>query len=158
MTCGEVSEHKNRRGGPCGFTLPTGATACAYHSTDAAGRSLLASKGPEARRMKRLLPAEYRVPAFDTREAVQRFARDLAHKVLTEKVDPRRVDTALRAAGVALSALTAQTQEKLLETLLRLEHGEMAMGLLLRLQEGVSKGRREKIPEKVRVLPPLETS
>ncbi len=148
MTCGDRG-FKTKTGRPCGFNIKADANGCKYHLLGPKGRSLLASKGPLARRLKRLLPGNYEVPAFDTRESVQRFAQDLAHKVLTTPCDPRRIDTALRAAGVALSALAAATQEKLLDALLRIEYGEAAVLLLTRLQEGMKQGPRRPLPRRV---------
>src|SRR5438132_1390319 len=109
-------------------------------------RVSLATKGAIASKMKRALPADYRMPPFDSRDSVVQFAQDLAKRVLTEDVDPRRVDTALRAAGVALSAFAAATQEKLVDALLKIEHGGAAMLLLTRLQDGLTEGRRRPLP------------
>ena len=157
MTCGERG-FKTKTGRPCRFTISAAAKGCKYHLLGPKGRSLLASRGPLARRLKRLLPGNYEIPCFDSRESVQRFAQDLAHKVLTTPCDPRRIDTALRAAGVALSALAAATQEKLLDALLRIEYGEAAVLLLSRLQDGLSKGPRRPLPGRVVTIPQGEAS
>ena len=84
--------------------------------------------------------------------------QDLAHRVLTTKVDPRRIDSALRAAGEARAVLAAGTQEKLLDALLRIEYGEAAVLLLTRLQEGLKQGPRRPLPGRVVTIPQGETS
>ena len=50
--------------------------------------------------------------------------------------------------GLALKIQLEQvrTQQQLVNTLLRLEHGEAAMALLLRLQDGLTKGPRRPVP------------
>ncbi len=159
MKCGEISGHMTKQGKPCGQNVAADATqGCLWHSRGPRARSLMASKGPAARRQKRLIPVGSYHPQFETRDAVVRFAEDLAKKVLTSRVDPRRVDSALRAATVALSAFAAQTQEKLVDTLLRIEHGEAAMALLLRLQEGLAKGPRRPVPGRVVTIPEAKPS
>ncbi|MDA2910419.1 hypothetical protein MYX04_05765 [Nitrospiraceae bacterium AH_259_D15_M11_P09] len=157
MKCGERG-FKTKTGQPCKFNISDAANGCKYHLLGPKGRSLLASKGPAARRLRRLLPANYEVPAFDNRESVQRFAQDLARKVLTTPCDPRRIDTALRAAGVALSALAAATQEKLVDALLCIEHGGAAVLLLTRLQDGLKQGTRRPLPGRVVTIPQGEAS
>ena len=151
MKCGDRG-FVNAAGQPCGQVIGVKAAACIWHSRTPEERSLLALKGGIASRLQRALPATYAMIPFDSRESVVRFAEDLARRVLTEDVDPRRVDSALRAAGVALSAFTAQTQERLVEALLKIEHGGAAMLLLTRLQDGLAEGRRRPLPGRVAVL------
>ncbi len=157
MICGDRG-FKNKVGQPCRFNIRADAKGCKSHLLGPKGRSLLASKGPAARRMKRLLPGNYCVPPFDTRESIIRFVQDLAHRVLTTKVDPRRIDSALRAAGEARAVLAAATQEKLLDALLRIEYGEAAMMLLTRLQDGLKQGPRRPLPGRVVTIPQGEAS
>ena len=101
------------------------------------------------RRRKLLIPVGSYHPQFESRAAVVRFAEDLAKKVLTSRVDPKRVSVALHAATVALSAFAAQTQEKLLDALLKIEYGESALLMLSRLQEGMKQGARRPLPARV---------
>ncbi len=157
MKCGERG-FKTKTGQPCRFNIRADANGCKYHLLGPKGRSLLASKGPAARRMKRLLPGNYCVPPFDTRESIIQFVHHITRQVLVEKVDPRRIDTALRGATVALSALAGATQEKLLDALLVVEHGHAAVQLLARLEDGLAKGTRRPLPGMVVALPMKESS
>ena len=158
MKCGESSGHMTKQGKLCAFNSRDDAKGCAYFLRDALGRTILAKQGPAARRLKRLLPASYRVPPFDTRESIIEFVHHITRQVLVEKVDPRRIDTALRGATVALSALAGATQEKLLDALLAIEHGQAAVQLLTRLQDGLAKGTRRPLPGTVVTLPVTESS
>lgn len=150
MKCGDLG-FTNAAGAPCGQNIAADATGCLWHSRTAEERSLLATKGAIASKMKKALPADYAMRPFDSRDSVIQFAQDLAYRVLTQDVDPRRIDTALRAAQVALSGFAAATQEKLVDALLRIEHGGAAMMLLTRLQEGLTERRTRPLPG-VRVL------
>ena len=150
MTCGELTKHTNKRGELCGQNVAADATrGCLWHSRGPRARSLMASKGSAARRRKLLIPVGSYHPQFESRAAVVRFAEDLAKKVLTSRVDPKRVSVALHAATVALSAFAAQTQEKLLDALLKIEYGETALLMLTRLQEGMKQGARRPLPARV---------
>ena len=157
MTCGEKG-FKTKTGQPCRFNIRADARGCTFHLLGSKGRSILAAKGPAARRLRKLLPGTYCVPPFDTRASILAFVQDLAHRVLTTKVDPRRIDSALRAAGEARAVLAAATQEKLLDALLKIEYGEAAMMMLTRLQEGLKHGPRRPLPGRVVALPQGETS
>lgn len=147
MKCGDRG-FKTVNGTPCGQTIGARAKACIWHSRTPEERTLMASRASLCKKNRRLLPADFAnamVP-FNSRESVIQFAQDLARRVLTEDVDPRRIDSALRAAGVALNGFAAQTQEKLVDALLRLEHGGAAFALLARLQDGLNEGRRRPLP------------
>lgn len=145
MRCGDKG-HKTILGRPCQQPINAKAKGCLWHSRTPAQRKLMSLRGNVIGRLKRALPEDYKMIPFDSRESVIRFAEDLARRVLTQDVDPRRVDTALRAATVALSAFTAATQEKLVEAMLRVEHGGTAMLLLARLTDGLTEGRRRPLP------------
>ncbi len=155
MKCGELG-HKTADGKPCGQTISATAKGCIWHSPDRTPeqKHQTAMKGALLAHKRRLLPETSRLPPFDTREHVIKFAEGLARDVLTRDVDPRRVDTALRAAGVALTAFAQETQEKLVDALLKIEHGGAAMLLLSRLQDGLTQGRRRPLPG--RALPALQ--
>jgi len=157
MKCGDRG-HNTVDGTPCQQNNSADAKGCIWHSPARTPdqKHLTALKGGLMVRKRRLLPESYRMPPFDTRENVIKFAGGLARDVLTRDVDPRRVDTALRAAGVALTAFAQATQEKLVDALLTIEHGGAAMLLLTRLQDGLTEGRRRPLPG--RALPLLETS
>lgn len=145
MKCGDKG-HKTILGAPCQQPINSKAKGCLWHSRTPEQRKLMSLRGNVIGRLKRALPADYQMIPFDSRESVIRFAEDMARQALTGDVDCRRVDTALRAAGVALSAFTAATQEKLVEAMLRVEHGGTAMLLLARLTDGLAEGRRRPLP------------
>ncbi len=158
MKCGEISGHITKQGKVCAFNIDDDAKGCAYFLRDAVGRSLLAKKGATASAERKRLPRTYLLPPFDTRESIIKFVHDITRRVLVEKVDCRRVDTALRGATVALSALAGATQEKLLNVLLAVEHGHAAVQLLARLEDGLAKGTRRPLPGMVVELPMKESS
>lgn len=101
------------------------------------------------------LPSEYAV-AFPDRESVVRFVEDLAKRALTDSIDLRRIDVALRAANVALTAFGMSTQERMVDALLRLEHGGTAIVLLERMQSSLATGSRRPLPGRVLTLPKEE--
>ncbi len=152
MKCGDLG-HKTANGTPCQQTIAATAKGCIWHSPDITDtqRRFYAQKGGEAVRKRKLLPADptlppFRMTAFTSRRDVVAFVHDLARRVLTEKIDPKRVDTAIRAAGVALTAFGQETQERMVEALLKLEHGGTAVVMLERLTEHITTGRRRPLP------------
>jgi hypothetical protein len=153
MKCGELG-HKTVRGTLCDQNVPEGAKGCLWHGSTAAERSVLAMKGGLASKMRRALPADFTMAPWDDRAAVVRFAEDMARTALTADVDPRRVDAALRAASVALSGFAAETQERLVEALTRVEHGGTAALLLDRLTTGLAGGRVRVLPTKLALTRP----
>jgi hypothetical protein len=75
---------------------------------------------------------------------------------LKEDGDLRRVAEARDAAGLALSAHSARTQQQLVDALLRLEHGGAAVALLAQFQNGQASGQRRPLPGRVLSLPGSE--
>src|SRR5262245_41910859 len=130
MKCGDRG-HVTAQGLPCQQDISAKAPGCLWHSGSAETRRLIASRGGYAVHMKRALPSTYQVPEFGDPEAIIAFARELARLSLTEDVDIRRVAEARGAASLALSAFTARTQEKLVEAMLRVEHGGAAVAMLM---------------------------
>ena len=65
---------------------------------------------------------------------------------LKDDVDLRRVAEARGAASLALSAVSARSQAKLVDALLRLEHGGAAVALLAQFQAGQASGPRRPLP------------
>ena len=145
MKCGDRG-HTTKAGQPCQQNISEAMAGCIWHTSTPEKRHLLAFSGGIASKRRHLLALTYPLIPFDSRESVIKFAEDLARKVLTQDVDPRRIDTALRAAGVALTAFAQGTQEKLVEALLQLEHGGTALIFLQRLQDGLADGRRRPLP------------
>ncbi len=159
MKCGDLG-HRSANGEPCGQQISATSKGCLWHDPTRTPeeRHFYATKGGYSRKEKKLLPAPpdappFRTPDFGTRESVVNFVQDLARRVLTEAIDPRRVEAALRAAGVALTAFGQQTQERMVEALMRLEHGSTAVIMLERLTEGMASGRRRPLPGLPRTLP-----
>jgi hypothetical protein len=147
MKCGDLG-FTTSLGAPCQQNVGRASKGCLWHSRSPEQRAVLAMKGGLASKMRRAKPADYVMAPWDDRAAVVRFAEDMARTALTEDVDPRRVDVALRAAGVALQGFAAETQEKLVDALLRLEHGGAAALLLERLSSGLASGRVRMLPKR----------
>jgi len=156
MKCGDKG-FTTVTGHPCGQTIGADTPACIWHSRTPEERTLLASKGGLKTTIKRAFPSDYAV-GFPDREAVVRVVEDLAKRALTDQVDLGRIDTALRAASVALTAFGMATQEKMVDALLRLEHGGTAIVLLERMQASLSTGTRRPLPGRLVRVPTEEPS
>ncbi len=154
MKCGEKG-HKTIHGEPCGQTIAVRAKGCLWHSRTPAQRRILAAKGSVVGRMKNELPPNYEAPAFDSRESIVAWCRDMAEKVLHGRVSVNLSAEARGYAQLALQARIAEAQERLVEGMLKIEHGSAAMLLWSRLQDGLSEGRRRPLPG-ARVLPLAE--
>ena len=139
--CGRPKDN----GAPCGYRL-YGARQCPWHGDGVtqADRTLHATKGAILSRLSRALPATTAEPPFDTEENIVGWSQRMAHAALTQDVDPRRLAEARGFAQLALSALSARNQAKLVDALLRLEHGGAAVALLAQFQAG--QDRRRPLP------------
>jgi hypothetical protein len=147
MKCGELG-FTNADGQPCGQNVAAGAKSCLWHDESPKGKrraDLERKRGGLVSRGKGALPPGYAV-SFPDREAVVRFVEDLAKRALTDDVELRRIDTALRAASVALTAHGMAIQEKMVEALLKLEHGGNSIILLERMQASLATGTRRPLP------------
>lgn len=145
MKCG-VRGHKTVTGQPCQQTIGARAKGCVLHTRTAAERSLLATKGGIASRMRRGLPSSYHIPEFDSPKTIKAVARDLAHLALTGDVELRRLSEARGLLSIALSACQVESQAQLVDALLRMEHGGVAFAFLARLQDGLEQGRSRPLP------------
>lgn len=148
MKCGE-NGYLTVDGKPCGQNLHPGKPSCLWHGKSDAERSDLARRGAMRAGLRRALPENYEVQEFEHEDSVIAFAREMAQKVLTTNVDPRRIDVGLRAASVALAGFGAKTQRRLVDAIAALEHGGAAMVLLAKLTEGVGSGKRQPITPRV---------
>lgn len=142
-TCGKP---RLSDGQPCGWRL--NGRQCLWHGPTVTpeDRRLLALKGGVASRLRMALPPSSQAPTFATREDIVAWAQEMAGKVLRGELDPKLSAEARGHAQLALQARTAEAQERLVEALLRVEHGGAAMLLLTRLQDGLSDGRRRPLP------------
>ncbi len=110
---------------------------------------MLASKGSITARMRKALPADFVVGDFQNEDAVIGFVREMAQKVLTCDVDPRRIDVALRSASVAMTGFNAKTTARMVRALESLEHGGAAMILLSQMTERLGTGTTRALPGRV---------
>jgi hypothetical protein len=149
-------------GQPCGWKLNSG--ECPYHgpastpesrSELARVRGLLAGR---SKRMRHALPATYQVPEMSSEADVIAFGRELAQQALTGDADQGRIDRAIRAAHLVLAGLSAQTQARLVDALLKVEHGGAAMLLLSRLTNGLEDSRRKPLPGRTLTVVPRPDS
>ncbi len=151
MKCGELG-HLTIHGQPCGQDISAESKGCVWHTSDAARRKVIAGTGSLKFQSKLKLPADYPVPEFTDLDSIVTFAHQMTKAVLSTTVDPRRISEARQCAGLALSAFAAQDQKRLVDSILKLQHGEAAVLLLQRMQEGLTEGRRKPLP--TRMLPP----
>jgi hypothetical protein len=151
VKCGDLG-HQTAMGGPCQQNIGAKATGCLWHSRNADERRLLALKGGIASRMRTALPSTYQVPEFTDPDSIVAFARELAGMALKEDVDRGRVAEARLAAGLALSAHAARTQQQLVDALLRLEHGGGAVALLAQFTAAQTDAKRRPLPVPGRLL------
>jgi hypothetical protein len=160
MKCGELG-FLNADGTPCRQNIAATATSCLWHDQSPRGRrkaDLERKRGGIASRAKLALPASYLVKPFDSVDSIIEWAHEMAGKVLKEDVDPRRTSEARGFAQLAVSAHQIRTQERMVEALLRLEHGGTAIVLLERMQASLSSGIRRPLPGRVMSLPNEESS
>jgi hypothetical protein len=148
VKCFDKTGHVTKVGTPCQQTIGADAAGCIWYVRTPEQRSVLALKGGIASRMRSALPSTYQVPEFTDPEAIVRFAQELARMALKDDVDRGRVAEARMAAGLALSAHAARTQQQLVDALLRIEHGGLAVAMLAQFQAAQSD------PSKRRPLPP----
>jgi hypothetical protein len=148
MKCYDKTGHITAKGTHCQQEIGADAAGCIWYVRTPEQRRLLALKGGIASRMQTALPASYQIPEFTSPESIISFAQELARVALKEDVDLRRVAEARGAAGLALSAHAARTQQQLVDALLRLEHGGLAVAMLAQFQAAQSD------PTKRRPLPP----
>lgn len=147
MICGDHG-HVTKGGTPCGQQIAETATACIWHSHSAEERSEMMRQaslmGQE--RHRKILPKNAPKPDFSSREAIVAWSQDKAHRVLTGQLDRYLSAEARGWASVALAAKAAEAQERLLEALVKLEHGGAAVAILTRLQEALEGGSRRPVP------------
>ena len=151
MTSGLCGRPKPN-GAPCGYRL--NGRQCPWHgdASTPESRQLHAFKGSVASRLRTALPSSYHIPEFTDEASILAFARELARMALKDDVDLRRVAEARGAASLALSAVSARSQAKLVDALLRLEHGGAAVAMLAQFQ-GAQNGPRRPLPGRVLTLP-----
>jgi hypothetical protein len=155
MICGDKG-HLTATGQPCGQVIAPDAPACIWHSRDAEGRRLLAMRGGIASRMRSALPESTPEPPFDSPDSIVAWSQQMAKVALTQDVDPRRMAEARGFAQLALSALSAKTQQQLVDALLRLEHGGQAFALLAQLRALPATEARRPLPWRARVTPEVD--
>jgi hypothetical protein len=145
--CGDAGGRILTTGEPCRQGTGQGRRCC-WHSTTPDGRRALSMKGLVSAQLGALkrLAADAPLPTFADREAIVEWAQDMAGRVLRGELDPKLSAEARGHAQLALQARTAEAQERLVEALLRVEHGGAAMLLLTRLQDGLSDGKRRPLP------------
>jgi len=91
-------------------------------------------------------------PDFSSTAAIEAWASTTAHQVLTGVLDPRAASEARQLAALTISALSARTQQQLVDALLRLEHGGGAVALLANFVNDPTK--RKPLPGRVLAMPP----
>lgn len=142
MKCSATT--KNGRPCPAPATRKSDPPRCPMHGDSALSYQ---RSGAWASRLRRAMPSTYEIPEFEDERDIVRFARELVRLALTEDVDPRRVDTAIRGAHLALAGFSAQTQARLVDALLKLEHGGAAVALLAQFTNDPTK--RKPLPGRV---------
>jgi hypothetical protein len=154
-TCGEAGGRIVATGEPCQQNTGQG-KRCVWHGTTPDGRRVLAIKGSVKAQLQALrrLAADSPAPTFADREAIVRWAEEMAGKVLRGELDPKLSAEARGHAQLALQARTAEAQERLVEALLRVEHGGAALLLWQRLQSGLTDGPRRPLPGRPLALEP----
>jgi hypothetical protein len=160
MKCGDKG-FVNADGTPCQQNIAASATSCLWHDQTPKGKrkaDLERKRGGIASRAKLSLPASYLVKPFDSVESIIEWAHEMAGKVLKEDVDPRRTSEARGFAQLAVSAHQIRAQERMVEALLRLEHGGTAVVLLERMQASLTSGQRRPLPGRMVTVPTEESS
>ena len=154
MKCGETTLD----GRPCPANATkesrrAGHPRCPMHGRNAKEYQ---RRGAIVSRLRGALPPGCAPPVFDSREAIVRWAEDMAGRVLRGELDPKLSAEARGHAQLALQARTAEAQEKLVEALLSLEHGGTAVALLAQFTSAQATNKRTPIPSRLTVVPAPE--
>lgn len=150
MRCGDRG-HVTAAGTPCQQPINPKAAGCLHHDPTTSPEQKHAAylKGALASRMRTYLPSDTPRPEFSSTETIVTWAQDTAHRVLCGELDPRAAAEARQLAALTIAARSAEASEKLVEALLRVEHGGAALVLLARLTDGLANGQRRPLPPRV---------
>lgn len=152
MKCGEKG-WTTKNGTPCGQSISPEMPACIWHDKSPEGikRAKDAnSKGAAMSRLKLALPETFPEPDFSSSEKVVEFSQRMAHVVLTQAVDTKRVAEARGMAKLALDGHSTILNARMVDALERLEHGGAALALLERMQQHTGTSRP--LPGRTRVI------
>ncbi len=145
MKCGDKG-FVTAAGLPCQQNIPRTAPGCLWHSRTAEERSIVATKGAIAAKMRRALPADYPMPSLDDGlDGCEAAAKELYKLSLTGNVDRWRLTEARGALALLLQAKQVRATEQLYEALVGLERGGPAVVLLNQYLEA-GKGERRPLP------------
>src|SRR5688572_18898761 len=106
-------------GKPCQQYLKGKEEACLWHSRSAEERSLLASRGTIAAKLKAALPESFVVPEELTRPATRKLIRDLVEWTLKKSsVDYKRVEVVKGLLGLVATLEQADETARLADAVL----------------------------------------
>src|SRR5262245_56842894 len=132
MLCGSLG-FKTKEGKACEQDISPDSKGCMWHTATAEERSEKAMQGAKAflnQKFNRLPARETPKPLFNSYANIISFAQSMAWLALVGQVDLGRINTALKAASVARETVATAIQEKLLNAVMKLEHGAAAVSFL----------------------------
>ncbi len=141
MKCGD-KEFVTAAGLPCQQNINPKTSGCLWHSKTPKQRSLLATRGALAAKMKKALPSDHPIPSLDGLASYEGACRDLYRLSLTGNVDRWRLTEARGAIALLMQAEQVRAQQQLYEALVGLERGGPAVVLLNQYLDGHTGGRR----------------
>src|SRR5262245_3542984 len=130
-------------GGRCQQRLGSSRPVCPFHKGDGA-MAVIGARAAAARRV-RFMPVGSANPDWSSVQAIRAWAEERAGRVERGELDARAVPHEL--AKLAKATFDAEAQERLLDALLRLEHGGGAVALLAQFTNDPSK--RKPLPGRV---------
>ena len=141
MKCGE-NGFLTRAGAPCGFSIPTGESACHHHRADKTREREILEEARLGLRQKKL-PDGVLIEEWETAADVRLTLSRIAKAALTQSGTNLKVlDVAIRACSAATSAFQVESLKELNEMILRSEGHGPALVIL----EGLKAGRTRRLP------------
>ncbi len=148
MKCGDKG-FVTAAGLPCQQNINPKATGCLWHSRTPEQRSIVATRGALAAKMKKALPTDHPIPPLDGLSSYEGACRDLYRLSLTGNVDRWRLTEARGAIALLMQAEQVRAQQQLYQALVGLERGGAAVVLLNQYLEGHT-GERRPVPPRPR--------
>ncbi len=146
--CGERG-FTNAKGEPCGYRIGAGARGCPHHKGDGTEAREFQRKGALMSKMRYALPPDYEIPDLDSPDGMKQALQLHMELALKKNIERWRVSEFRGALGLRVQIEAVKAQQQTNDMLMRLEHGGLATGMMLRAQEGIENGPRRPVPGKV---------
>ncbi len=154
MKCGDKG-FVTAAGLPCQQNISVRASGCLWHSRTAEQRSIVATRGALAARMKKALPPTYPISSLDGLSGCEKAIQEGYELSAKGDVDAWRLREMRGFVALRIQVEQVRAQQQLYEALVGLERGGPALVLLNQYLEGHT-GERRPVPPRPRTQ--LETA